>query len=313
MSNKTSALLTLKESTTFRCNSCKQNLELPVERVEDLPAEELHPFEYFAHCPTCRSEIKEAPFLKNLYRAWSNITGTKSPEKSAANLPSPNDPRRKFNALKSGIYAKAAKYFPAKVGRYPECGGCEHSHECEAIGICLEVSKLKMMVMHAFDSKDPAALQPLFEEIQGDLFVLIKRLIFRALKDGVILEAPVFGNSQFGPILLKDDQGNQVIEFTAHPALKLLTDLIQKNGLSLADLQMTPKTQADHAAQMGNLKGQADDRMSAKEFEQKKLEQTQKFFDALTTATARRERDPVFQAHQEEAGAILVDHKETEE
>jgi hypothetical protein len=318
MSEKISSLFVQKESTTFRCGRCKQNLELPVERVEDRIDQDPHPFEYFAHCPTCKNEITEAPFVKNLYRAWLNITGTKSPEVSARNLPAPDDPRRKFNALKSGLFAKKAKYFPAKVGRYPECDGCEHSHECETIGICLQISKVKMMVAQAFDSKDPAFLQPLFQDIQADVFVLLQRLIGQALRDGAILTSPVWHGTKDSYLMVnyhdpETGKLKQLMQHELHPAIRAIAELLQKNGLSLADLQMTPKTQADHAAQMGHLKGQTDERMTTREFQEKKLEQNRKFLEALSGATARREKDPMFREHQEEAGMIPVEVRENDE
>lgn len=294
-----------------------QNLDLPVERVEERPDQEPHPFEYFAHCPTCQTEITEAPFVKNLYRAWLNITGTKSPDISAQNLPPPDDPRRKFNALKSGLYAKKAKYFPAKVGRYPECDGCEHSHECETIGVCLQISKVKMMVAQAFDSKDPAFLQPLFQDIQADVFVLLQRLIGQALRDGAILTSPVWHGMKEGYTMVKGldpetGEEKQLYQRELHPAIRAIAELLQKNGLSLADLQLTPKTAAEHSAQMGHLRGAADERQSLNEFRQKKLEQNENFLGLLRRAPAQRDKDPFFMEHQEEAGVNPAGDKETE-
>lgn len=299
---KPSHLTKQKDTTTFRCFKCYQNHELQIERVEARPDLEPHPFEYYAHCPTCKSELKEAPFIKNLYKAWLNPTGTGSPEISSKNLPAPSDPRRKFNALKSGLFAKKAKYFPAVVGRYPECDSCEHSNICEEGGVCLEISKVRMMVAHAFDSKDPAFLQPLFQDLQADVFVLLQRLILQALQDGVTLESPVWSGTKEGYVLVKDDEGNQIVQKELHPAMRAIAELLQKNGLSLADLQLTPKTQADHAAAMGNLAQAAGERVSVQEHRERMAEKADKFLKQLAGATAARDRDPIFQEHQEEAG-----------
>lgn len=304
---QTSALSKQKDTTTFRCRRCSQNHKLKIERVEERPDLEPHPFEYFAHCPGCGAELVEAPFIKSLYKAWLNPTGTGSPEISAKNLPPPNDPRRKFNALKTGLFAKKAKYFPAMVGRYPECDGCQHANICEEGGVCLEISKVRMMVSHAFDSKDPAFLQPLFQDLQADVFILLQRLILRALQDGVILDSPVWSGTKESYVLVQDAEGNQIMQHELHPAIRAISELFQKNGLSLADLQLTPKTQADHAATMGHLAAANGERVSAQEHRQLMAAKTDQFLKALAGATAARARDPIFQEHQEEAGVTPAD------
>lgn len=284
-----------------------QNLDLAVERIEDRPDQEIHPFEYFATCPTCKTEIPEHPSIKNLYKAWLHATGTKSPEISSKNLPSPDSPRRKFNALKSGLFAKKAKYFPAKVGRYPECDGCEHSNECEEIGICLQISKLKMMVTHAFDTKDPGQLQPLFQETQADFFVLLRRLFSHVFKHGEILEAPVWHGMKSGYTMVKfkdpvTGKKRQLMQYELHPAVRAIFEMLQKNALSLADLNLTPKTEAEHSATMGHLRLAENERESLQEHRSKMVDTTRTFLEAMAGAGSQRRNDPIYLEHQEENG-----------
>lgn len=302
MENNHTSSHTQKDTTTFRCPDCQLNSELPVERVQKRPDSTPHPFEYFATCPLCGSEIPEAAFMKNLYRAWLNPTGTKSPEVSAQNLPDPHDGRRRFNALKHGLFAKKAKYFPAKVGQYAECTDCVYSQECEEGGICLEITKLRMMVTRAFDSKNPELLQPLFQDIQSDMFVLLKRMMNQVMADGVALKAPVFCGSKDGPVLVKDADNKQIIETSAHPLIKAIGDLIQKNGLSLSDLQMTPKTQIDQSIALGNLAAGQTQRLTLQQMHEERKGIMEDFLAKMAGSTANRESDPIYQEQKEESG-----------
>lgn len=288
------ALTTQKERTTFWCPHCRFRWEADAERVEP-SVESPHPFEYFATCPKCGTESNESPQLKALYMAWLNLTGSKSPEISNQNLTQPDPIRTRFNGLKHGMYAKKATYFPAKDGRYPECDGCSYSAECEASGVCLEASKVQMMVQRAVDDRDPKALAELLKDSQSKLFVLLQRMFSQVFADGVSLEAPVFASTKEGYVLVKDSEGKQIIERSEHPLLKRVIDLVQKNNLSLADLLLTQKTAEEAETMRGHLDGENEERQSLREYRDGRNKMLEQFLSgqAALDAAAKRGEDPV--------------------
>lgn len=289
-----------KTATTFYCHACKQAFDAAAARTEDRP-DSPHPFEYFAPCPDCAAECTEAHWLQNLYAAWQNITGTKSPAASAKNLPPPGDPRAKFNALKSGLFAQKAKYFPGVPGRYPECGDCAHAADCETSGICLEISKIKMMVQRAVDSGDPTHLANINSGIQADLYVMIQRMLREIIADGVTQKTPVFTSHENSHRFVKDDNGDQIVELSVHPAVRALSDLLQKNGLSLNEMQLTTKTAGDQDRAMGHLKNDDTRTQTVADAAAARKAATDEFLKNFKTAAGSRAADPAFLEHGEES------------
>lgn len=299
------ALTQLKAATTFYCRECKKSFSAEPARTEPLP-DSPHPFEYFASCPVCNAECTEAHWHKNLYLAWLNISGTGNPAASAKNLPSAGDSRAKFNALKSGLFAKKAQYFPAAVGRYPECEGCATSADCEDGGICIEISKIKMIVQRAVDTSDPSAITALTGQIQADVFVMIQRLMSQALRDGVTLTKPLFTSHENRHSFVKypDEDGNvhQVYETTVHPAVRAVAELLQKNNLALGDMLLTQKTAGEQNLGMGFLKNDETRTQTAAEAAVARKAATDEFIRNLQTAPVSRAADSAFQDHEGEGG-----------
>jgi Zn finger protein HypA/HybF involved in hydrogenase expression len=288
------ALTEQKERTTFWCPQCRWRWESAAERVE-ASTDSPHPFDYFATCPKCGTEAGESPQIKSLYRAWLNITGSKSPEISNRNLCQPDPVRTRFNGLKHGMYAKKARYFPAKEGRYAECEGCGYAEECEESGVCLEMSKIKMMVQRAVDERDPRALTDLVKGTQADLFIMLQRMFSRVFKDGETLKAPVWSGTKEGYELVKNAEGEQVYELNEHPLLKRIVDVVAKNNLSLADLLLTPKTAEESQAIKGHLDGEKESREDLAGYRDKRNRMMEQFLSgqAALEANAKRAADPV--------------------
>ncbi|UGA37566.1 zinc ribbon domain-containing protein [Chromobacterium haemolyticum] len=114
------------ESLTFRCPACGNTFDAAPSRVEDEPCLEHHPFTYFADCTRCGEEAAQAPFHKSLVKAWSKATGPKTAAGKAASArnleghPTAEEAlRTRFNALKHGMTAETAQYFPARPGQVP--------------------------------------------------------------------------------------------------------------------------------------------------------------------------------------------------
>lgn len=294
MSKIPDALTEQKERTTFWCPHCRWRWESAAERVE-ASTDSPHPYEYFATCPKCGTDSGESPQIKSLYRAWLNLTGSKSPEISNRNLCQPDPIRTRFNGLKHGMYAKKARYFPAKEGRYAECEGCNYAEECEESGVCLEMSKIKMMVQRAVDERDPRALTDLMKGTQADLFILLQRMFSQVFRDGAVLEAPVWSGTKEGYVLVQDADGKQVMEKSAHPLLGRLIDMVQKNNLSLADLLLTNKTAEEAQAVRGHLDGEKESREQLTDYRQQRNRMLEQFLSgqAALEANAKRAADPV--------------------
>lgn len=309
MSKVPDALTTQKERTTFWCSHCRHRWEAEAERVEP-STDSPHPFEYFATCPKCDTESNESPQLKALYKAWLNLTGSNSPEISNKNLTQPDPSRTRFNGLKHGMHAKKATYFPAKEGRYPECESCDYAEECEVSGVCLEASKVQMMVQRAVDEKDPRALADLMKDSQSKMFVLLQRMFGQVFADGVVLEAPVFSSTKDGYDLVTYE-GKQVFEKSEHPLLKRLLDMVQKNNLSLADLLLTPKTNEEADVMRGQLDGEAEGRQSLQQYREGRNQMLEQFLSGQAALEAGKSRagDPVAAAAMEE----IETGKESEE
>ncbi|MCW5627162.1 MAG: hypothetical protein KIT73_20765, partial [Burkholderiales bacterium] len=119
---------------TFSCRQCYggRTFKASPDRVEDAPEDPVHPWRYFAACPQCGAEVEQAQYERALLKAWLNATGPRTAEgkaATAANLeghPTAEEAlRTRFNAMKHGMSARVATYFPAKPDGYAHCSGCE--------------------------------------------------------------------------------------------------------------------------------------------------------------------------------------------
>lgn len=105
---------------TFHCRPSNYTFKAEPARIQDDPDQEHHPFQYFAQCSYCSDEAPQAQHERSLLKAWANATGPRTAEGKAAtarNLeghPTPEEAlRTRFNAMKHGLCAQEATYFPA--------------------------------------------------------------------------------------------------------------------------------------------------------------------------------------------------------
>lgn len=259
------------------------------------PDLEHHPFEYTSTCESCGASAEQAAWERNLLKAHANATGPKTPEGVAAsskNLeghPTPEEAKlTRFNAMKSGLYAKAASFFPAKPGRYPDCENCEHMETwaCyEPPRACFK--RLEIMLKHriAFETKDPGLLSEMRADTQASIQMMIDWMILAIAQDGGprIKEIQWYHDKEGGFHLAKwaDDAGDehQIYELKAHPLAKILMDYISKNAMTLSDMGMTPKVQDEQDAMHGFLNRESEnqealeDHMARQREGQQRLEQ----------------------------------------
>jgi len=196
--------------------------------------------------------------------------------------------RCKFNALKHGLRADTATYYPAKPGGYPHCNGCEYrtDMECLDFGGCLKRTELLLRHQIAFESGDPSKLQAFRARTQAHIQALIDDMILAIAQDGgPRIKSPEWYYDKDGIFHLarfrdaETDEWIQLEKIEAHPLLKLLMDYISKNKMTLEDMGMTPKAQDEQESIRGYLDHEKGSQQEALEYQR----QTQQQLEHLQT------------------------------
>ncbi len=299
----------------FHCRKCRHRFEAEPDEVLDAPGIEHHPFEYRANCPNCDASAGQAAWEHSLLKAHAFSTGPRTAEGKAAvteNLrghPTPEEAKRtRFNAMKHGLYARTANYFPAKPGKYARCESCEHleSKSCLAPPqACLKRHELMLRHQIAFETQDPDLLLQIRSDTQSAIQGLIDDMILAIAQDGGprIQEVVWFNDKEGGFHLarFKDADGNthQIHEIKAHPLLKPLMEFISKNAMTLADLEMTPKARDDQATMGGFLDEQVDRNDTLLEYQERQTQALEHVQSLIARSQRRLASDPVLIEHGE--------------
>ncbi|MFZ5658749.1 MAG: hypothetical protein ACOY5C_02705 [Pseudomonadota bacterium] len=242
--------------------------------------------------------------------AWRKATGPRTAEgkaRTAANLeghPTPEEAQRtRFNAMKHGLFAEVATYYPAKPGKYPHCSGCEYLESvCQEQVACLKRTELFMKHHIAFETKDPSLLNRLRANLHANVQAIIDDIILAIISEGVQLKTPQWYYDKEGALHLAeytDSEGERrlIHEINAHPLLKTLGDFLAKNNLSLADMGMTPKGQDDTAIEMGNLQRQSQDRETMDQYQQRQTKALEDLRGMIERSREKIGRDPILIEH----------------
>lgn len=305
-----------RDSVTFYCNLCSKTFKSAPDVINNSPEDDYHPWRYLANCDTCQQLVEQAWWERNLLKAWANSTGPKTAEgkaRSAANVeghPTPEEAlRTRFNAVKSGIYARTATYFPAKPGKYPECDGCSlRETVCPEQLACLKKTELFMKHHIAFDSRDPGMLMEIFSGQQAAISGMINSMFLAIAQDGgPSIHEPKWSTDALGRTKLVsfvDEKGKprHLTEIKAHPLLKILMDFIHKNNITMSDLEMTPKAKDEQEA----LKGFIDalpaetERQTMLEHSQKQNQLLEELRGMITESHKQTKSDPILIEHQGE-------------
>lgn len=304
---------------TFRCAYDGPFKAIP-GRIEDAPEEEYHPWRYFAGCPRCGDECGQAHWERSLLKAWQNATGPKTDEGKAAtadNLvghPTKEETlRTRFNAMKHGAAAKVATYFPAKPGKYALCDTCDVDPLwCMEQPCCVKQTQNFMLHHAAFEQRKPGVLTGLYSEMQAAVFSILQQIILTIIKDGVKLERPVFHFDEKGHLSLGkyvDEHGNpqMLMDVTAHPLLKPLTDFLSKNNMSLADMGMTNKVIEAEDMLPGQLANSTAPALSDDEYKRRQLAALEGLAGKMQRANQLTAQDPVLKEFNRENGGADPD------
>lgn len=301
----------------FSCSVCRHAFEAEPDLIEDDPDTAHHPFRYFADCPGCGAQHQpQAGWERALLKAHQAATGPRTAEgkaSSARNLaghPTPEEAMRtRFNALKHGLSARVASYFPARPDRYAFCARCDVNRGwCADQPACVKQTEIFMLHHAAFEQRDPKILGRLHGDLQAALTATLQMCLQEILGEGVVIKVPKVELSRDGfPVTLtyedRDGEKHTVYDYHSNPVFKPLTDLISRLGLSMSDLGMTVRAnEAEDEAESGQLVLDSNTRETLNEFSQRMLEATKGARAMIAEAADAARKDPVLIQHQAQGG-----------
>lgn len=284
--------------------------------MEDAPELEAHPFLYFAACPKCGTECEQVHWERNLLSAWRNATGPRTEEGKAAaanNLeghPTPDEAlRTRFNAMKHGLNARTATYFPAKPDGYAFCKACEVDRVwCKAQAACSKKTELFMQHHAAFEQKNPKHLMGIYADLQASIFAVVQQILQTIIADGVKITTPEwYTDRETGRVVIAqytDANGalRTIHNIEAHPLFRPLGEMLSRAGLSLSDMGMTPKIIDNEDAELGKLNDGTAPREEMSDYSRRQVEALEGLAAVMTRAQQNKARDPVLIEHQAQNG-----------
>ena len=253
----------------------------------------------------------------SLLKGWQNATGPKTPEgkaATAANLeghPTPEESlRTRFNAMKHGLAAKTATYFPASPGKYSFCAGCDVDWVyCATQPACSKQTQLFMQHHAAFEQRNPKHLSGIYADLQAALFAVLQQILQTIIADGVKIEAPQYYTDKEGVLIIAKYMGDDgrmhtIKDISAHPLFKPLGELLSRNNLSLSDMGMTQKVIDDDEQEFGRLQTQEQSREVLTDFARRQAKAIEDLRGLMDRAGARRGTDTVLIEHQQQSGVV---------
>lgn len=301
---------------SFACKPCKWDWEGEPSRVEDDAEQGHHPWRYFSICPICKAEREQAPWERSLLKAWASATGPRTDEgkaASAANLdghPTPEEARRtRFNAMKHGMAAKTATFFPAKPDGYSFCKDCKVEREwCADQPACVKQTEIFLLHHAAFEQRDPKVLGSIYANLQAALFAVLNQMLQSIISDGMTIITPQWSTNKDGDTLLatyvdKDGHEQTIMKMERHPLFRPFAELLSRTGLSLSDMGMTTKVIEQEEEAQGHIETETREREVGGDFRQRVIGVIEKIGDQVARAHSSTERDPVLIEYQKDGGA----------
>lgn len=302
---------------SFYCREvgCGEKFRAEPGRVEAHAERPTHPWAYFALCPKCDSEAAQAAWEIGLLNQLGKHTGPKTPEGIAAttaNLaghPTPEEAlRTRFNAMKHGLFARTATYFPAKPGKYPHCDGCEYEIDkgCLVFSACVKRTELFMQHHIAFETKNPELLTSLRAEMHAGAQALMGDMLRSINADGVRDVVPRMYYDKDGQCHVfkyTNERGEEVTvnDKVANPLIKHFFDALSKVGMTLNDLAMTPRVQNDEETIKGQLDGVPAQQVNLLDYQKQVSDKLSDLRGMIERGRERIARDPVLIEQQASA------------
>jgi len=297
------------DDVRFHCFECDQRFDAKPVRIEDAPEDPWHPWNYFGRCPYCHREVPQEGRHRHLLKMWAGASGPKTEEGKAiasGNLKhGPEQTRRtRFNALKHGLNARTATYWPARPGAYSHCNGCEYRDNiCITAVACQKRTELFLQHHIAFETGDPRLLNDLNADLHSNLRAIINDMILAVIADGARLKTPQWYYDKDGVFHwargVDPDTGQeiQLHEINEHPLIKRIGELVTRIGLSLSDMEMTPKAQSEEDALRGFVTQQGATSETMLEFQERQTKSLEMLGDLIQRSRANVARDPVLLEH----------------
>lgn len=301
---------------TFRCPSeaCKTIFKAAPARIEHDEGQEHHPWRYFSNCPRCKTESEQIHWEKSLIKAHAHATGPKTAAgilavtKNLEGHPTPEETGlTRFNAMKHGLNAKVAKYFPARPGKYPQCDTCEYMNNgcSELTKACMKRAEVFMLHMIAYEEKDPRLLVAMNSELQASVRAIVNDIILIIARDGVQLVSPEWYYDKDGGFHLAQfqdpDNKDKLIlikKVQEHPLLKVLIDLMKANGMTLPDDRMTTRSMQENTELQGFLDAAAGDREQLTDYSRRSAQALEDLVGMIERSKQKTAQDPVLIEHQ---------------
>ncbi|WP_194198359.1 hypothetical protein [Neisseria sp. 19428wB4_WF04] len=101
---------------------------------------------------------------------------------------------------------------------------------------------------------------------------------------------------------LATGQRRTIYDVKAHPLLRSLQDFLSKNGMSLADMGMTPHVIEQEEAALGKLAQDGETQQSLLEYSQRQAAALENLADLARRANAKKMQDPVLIEYQQNGG-----------
>lgn len=297
-----------QDDVQFKCTACLHIFDAPPARIEDAPEDAWHPWRYYAPCPICSVECTQSPQSRHLFKLWASSTGPKTVEgkaRSAANLdghPTAEEAQRtRFNALKHGLNARVARFWPARPGAYPQCNNCELfiNATCRVGDPCQKKTELFLRHHIAFETGDPKLLGQLRADLHANLTAIVEDLILAVIAEGAMLKTPEWYYDKDGDFHLAQyvspDTGEmvQIFKLENNPAIKLVGELCSRFGLDLNSQGMTPKVQDDNDVIRGFLDAKQEESGALLEHQQRQTLALEGLAAMVVRSRERTMRDPV--------------------
>lgn len=306
----------------FHCRGCSARFKALPSRIVAAPGREWQPNDYFAVCPDCGKEAGQVQWELNLSKMWASATGPKTAEgkaASAANLkghPTKEEAlRTRFNAMKSGAFARTAQYWPAKPGKYPHCASCEHfNNGCNDDDhraakhrnppACLKRIELFMNFQIAFETRDPKMLSDRMSTLHALAWQMVNDMYLQVIQDGVSPQTPRWYYDKDGNFHLAEYTDSVtkekvlLYESKAHPLLRMIIEFMNRNGMAMPDSGMTVKVQEDTEQIQGFLDKNGAVQENALEFQQRQTVALEGLAALVKRSQDRVARDPVLIEHE---------------
>lgn len=286
--------------------------------IEEDGEAEHHPYRYFANCPGCDAEHQpqaswERALLKAHQAATGPVTAT-GKAASASNLaghPTPEETlRTRFNAMKTGVSARTATYFPARPDKYAFCSGCDVDRGwCAEQPACVKQTEIFMLHHAAFEQRNPKVLGKLHADLHAALTASLQMCLQAVLGEGVLIKQPRVELDREGTpttltYLNEDGVRSYIYSYHANPAFKPIADLVTRLGLSMSDLGLTVRaTEEKEEENGGMLKLDESAKETLAAFGSRMALATEMMKEKFSNAGQRSRSDPVLIEHQAQGEA----------